>query len=156
MFKNKEDFGKMIYELYIDLVLHKTSFSTGVVSLVPVIDQIEHYGLAINIAKRLIKGSRIVTEKGYLLHDIGESAVLPRKSATLEIDENVPGLITLDKILRGEIEDSNIRPIVHIHYEGESGRLNDIKVERGPHKSYLYLPEVREQYELRPKELVNK
>lgn len=128
----KYDTGKPIYNLEVKVSLAKKTFDD---TLSPAIEEIKMYGKAISVAQKLFTGFNYVTDQGYLLK--GHNQNVETMKANLYIDENISGLIILDKMLKGKLKDNPMRPRVHFHQKprgvyriGVDGR-------------YMYLQEIR-------------
>ena len=114
------DLGKVIYNLTIEIQCHKRTFDKTLLHSPE--DEIEMYGLAIYRAKKYLKGNWKVTERGYLIRGFAQD--VENRIAEIDIDDVMPGLAVLGKVLSGteQIKENSCR--VHLHFKESGGVMN--------------------------------
>lgn len=97
------------------------------------INMLEIQGQAISSAKKLA-GEWIVYKDGKLVKKDDQKVRKNIKSldATLDVESNLSGLVVLDRVVTGEIEHNQDRPVPHIHFS--NGNIEFIKAKKGEYR----------------------
>ncbi len=140
--------GKPVFNLDVELIYKEYDDVLDSLGL-DAVDKVLIIGTAAYVAKQQFGRLRCVTDKGVLLKK-GKKGLESRK-AYLDISKNLPGLITLNKMLTRELslgKDKSgktviPRPPVVICYD-DDGSSDSILMD----KSSVYLENVREIYSL--------
>jgi len=115
-----KNLDKILYNLTIEAKCHKRNFEKSIFRSPE--DEIHLYGMAIHTARLHLTGKWHVTEKGYLIRGFVQD--LESQFATIDIDDVIPGLKVLNKIItsKGAFKQNNCK--VHLHFEKGGGVMN--------------------------------
>ena len=108
---------KNLFNLVIAVRCYKTTFNRMLIHSVE--DEIEAYGMAIHRAKKMLGGKWRVAERGRLLR--GFAPNVEHRIAQVEIDDMMPGLALLEKVLAGSATMRENACRVHLHFEKTQG-----------------------------------
>jgi hypothetical protein len=120
--KAKSETEKIRYNLTVNIQCYKKSFEDNFLHIAE--DEIEAYGLAINRAKKILKGDWRVTERGYLMRGFATDEGIKNHVATIYIDDAVPGILLLERALAGKEQLNENSCRVHMHFEDSGGVVN--------------------------------